>query len=112
MPDLDPEDAKLVTLARATRARTTADSGAAVRDATGRTYAAAAVSLPSLNLTALQAAVTVAVASGATSIEAAAIVTAGDADEASLAAVRDLSGTGVPVILAGLDAEVRDTVHT
>jgi hypothetical protein len=35
------EDAKLVTLARATRARARADEGAAVRDLDGRTYAAA-----------------------------------------------------------------------
>ena len=43
MPDLSPEDQKLVTLARATMARTGAPEGAAVRDLDGRTYAAAAV---------------------------------------------------------------------
>ena len=42
------EDQKLVTLARATRARTNAAEGAAVRDTDGRTYAAATVALPSL----------------------------------------------------------------
>ena len=35
MPDLDPEDAKLVTLARSARARTRAAQGAAVRDTDG-----------------------------------------------------------------------------
>jgi hypothetical protein len=114
MPDeLDPEDAKLVTLARATRARTSAGSGAAVRDDTGRTYAAAAVALPSLNLTALQAAVTVAVASGATSLEAAAVVADHpEADEASLAAVRDLAGAGIPVVLASADGDVVGTASS
>jgi len=93
MPDLgDPEDAKIVTLARSARARTGAAEGAAVRDTDGRTYAAATVALPSLTLTALQAAVAAAVSSGAPGLEAAAVVTASDAvDAASLAAVRDLT---------------------
>ncbi|MFD0776023.1 cytidine deaminase, partial [Streptomonospora algeriensis] len=52
---LDPEDEKLITLARTSRARTQAAEGAAVRDETGRTYTAATVELPSLKLTALQA---------------------------------------------------------
>ena len=53
----DAEDAKLVTLARAARARIGAIEGAAVRDQDGRTYAAATVDLPSLRLSALQLAV-------------------------------------------------------
>jgi cytidine deaminase len=87
MPDLgDPEDAKIVTLARSARARTGAAEGAAVRDTDGRTYAAATVALPSLTLTALQAAVAAAVSSGAPGLEAAAVVTTSDAvDAASLA---------------------------
>ncbi|MGI8870114.1 MAG: cytidine deaminase [Mycobacteriales bacterium] len=100
VPDLDPEDAKLVVLARSARARTGAAEGAAVRDGDGRTYLAATVSLPSLSLTALQAAVTAAVCSGATALEAAAVVTGADAaDEPSLAAVHDLT-PGAPVIVA------------
>jgi hypothetical protein len=91
---LDPEDAKIVTLARSARARTGATEGAAVRDTDGRTYAAASVALPSLQLTALQAAVAAAVSSGAPGLEAAAVVTASDAvDAPSLAAVRDLAPT-------------------
>jgi cytidine deaminase len=74
--DLDAEDEKLVTLARSARARTGADEGAAVRDDMGRTYAAASVTLPSLQLTALQAAVAAAVSSGSTTFEAAVVVTA------------------------------------
>jgi hypothetical protein len=91
---LDPEDGKIVTLARSARARTGAAEGAAVRDTDGRTYAAATVALPSLSLTALQAAVAAAVSSGAPGLEAAAVVTAaGAVDAPSLAAVRDLAPT-------------------
>jgi len=103
---VDPEDEKLVTLARATRARTGAAEGAAVRDDMGRTYTAATVALRSLSLSALQAAVAAAVASGAQQLEAAAVVTdagrvAGDdlrvLDELGVAAaiVADPSGAVV-----------------
>lgn len=103
---LDAEDAKLVTLARGARGRAAAAEGAAVRDDDGRTYAAATVSLPSLNLTAVQAAVAAAVSSGAQALEAVAVVGAADQlDAASAAAMEDL---GVPVvILAGVDGSVR-----
>jgi len=87
---LDAEDSKLVTLARSARARTGAAEGAAVRDDTGRTYVAATVALPSLALSALQAAVAAAVSSGATGLEAAVLV-GGSADDAGVAAVRELS---------------------
>jgi hypothetical protein len=98
--DLDPEDAKIVTLARSVRARVGAVEGAAVRDTDGRTYTACTVALPSLTLTALQAAVAAAVAAGAPGLEAAAVVgDRADVDADSLAAVRDL-GAGAPVLLA------------
>jgi hypothetical protein len=99
---LDPEDAKIITLARATRSRTGAAEGAAVRDTDGRTYAAATVTLPTLALTALQLAVAMAVSSGADSLEAAAVVTAPPAtalDPASVSALRDLAPTA-PILLA------------
>lgn len=70
MSDLSAEDKKLVTLARATRARIGAAEGAAVRDTDGRTYAAATVDLPSLQLTAVQACVAMAVASGSAGVDA------------------------------------------
>jgi hypothetical protein len=78
---LDPEDAKLVTLARAARVRSVAGDGlgpegAAVRDETGRTYVAATVVRGPLRLPALHLAVASALASGAKSFEAAVIVTA------------------------------------
>ena len=56
MTELDAEDAKLVVLARGAMGRAEAGSGAAVRDADGRTYAGAPVALDALQLTALQAA--------------------------------------------------------
>ena len=74
-----PEDLKIITLARSARARVAAAEGAAVRDETGRTYAAAAVSLPSLKLSALRLAVAMAVSSGASSLEAAALVSDAEA---------------------------------
>jgi cytidine deaminase len=87
---LGDEDAKLVVLARGAMDRAEASSGAAVRDTTGRTYAGAPVGLSALHLTALQAAVAAAVSSGATALEAAVLV-GGQADDAGVAAVRDLS---------------------
>lgn len=87
---LDTEDAKLVVLARGAMGRADAASGAAVRDADGRTYAGAPVALSSLRLTALQAAVAAAVSSGATALEAA-VLLGGPADDAGVAAVRELS---------------------
>jgi hypothetical protein len=105
--ELDPEDAKIVTLARAARARTGAAEGAAVRDTDGRTYAAATVALPSLHLTALQAAVAAAVSSGAPGLEAAAVVTgAAEVDPPSMAAVRDL-GPKAPVLHADATGAVQ-----
>ena len=90
--ELTAADAKLVTLARGARARVSAVEGAAVRDQDGRTYAAATVVLPSLEVTALQLAVASAVAAGATKLEAAAVVTeASTLDGAGHAAVRDLA---------------------
>src|SRR3954466_11254861 len=97
---LDPEDRKIITLARSARARNGAPEGAAVRDETGRTYVASTVALESLRLSALQTAVAMAVASGARSLEAAAVVTEAQAPaDADLAAVRDLGGPGTPVLL-------------
>lgn len=108
---LDPEDRKIVTLARSARARNGVPEGAAVRDETGRTYVAGTVALDSLKLSALRTAVAMAVASGATSLEAAAVVTdAESASEEDRAAVRDLGGAGTPVLLAGPDGTLRATL--
>jgi hypothetical protein len=100
--ELDPEDAKLVTLARSARARTGAAQGAAVRDTDGRTYVAATVVLPSLQLSALQVAVAMAVSSGAPGLEAAVVLGADPSDPAGESSVRDLA-PGAPILLAGPD---------
>src|SRR5579859_7294725 len=104
-----PEDIKIITLARSARARVAAAEGAAVRDETGRTYAAAAVALPSLQLSALRLAVAMAVSSGAESLEAAALVSDSDPDPGDLAAVRDL-GPDAPVFHAAPDGTLRATL--
>lgn len=103
----DPEDVKIITLARSTRARSRASEGAAVRDTDGRTYAASTVQLPSLRLSALQLAVAMAVSSGVDGLEAAAVATdAARVDAADLAAVRELGGTELPVFHADPDGQV------
>lgn len=93
---LSAEDAKLVTLARATRARARAEEGAAVRDLDGRTYAAASVRLEHLTLSALEVCVAMAVSSGSAGLEAAVVLTGSEPD---LDAARDFAGPGVPVYL-------------
>ncbi len=109
-PDqLSAEDDKLVTLARATRARVGAAEGAAVRDLDGRTYAAATVDLPSLQLSAVQGCVAMAVASGARGLEACVVLgPATSLVEPDHGALTDLAGTGVVVHLA----DERGTVVT
>src|SRR4051794_40186036 len=94
---VDAEDEKLVTLARATRARTGAAEGAAVRDDMGRTYTAATVALTSLSLSALQAAVAAAVSSGVQKLEAAAVVT--ESPQATDDDLRMLAELGVPAAI-------------
>jgi hypothetical protein len=109
----DPEDRKIVLLARTTRSRTGASEGAAVRDRAGRTYTAATVDLPSLQLSALALAVAMAASSGATGLEAAAVVTGADeVADADLAVVRDLAGGAVPVWRADPAGTVLDRSTT
>jgi hypothetical protein len=103
--ELSTEDAKLLTLARAARARTGAAAGAAVRDQDGRTYAAASVELATLRLTAAQLAVGMAVSSGARNLEAAVLVSADEPDAASVAALHEL-GPGLTVHVAEPDGTV------
>lgn len=110
---LMPDEVKLVTLARGARGRVSAAEGAAVCDETGRTYASASVSLMSLHLSALQAAVAQAAAAGARGIEAAVLVVDhGSVDAEGLAAVRDLGGVGVTVRVVDGSGSVTDTART
>ncbi|MEW9531571.1 cytidine deaminase [Microbispora sp. NPDC049125] len=104
--ELDPEDSKIITLARSARARNGSPEGAAVRDETGRTYAATGVELPSLTLSAIQVAVAMAVSSGATALEAAALVSeADDPADTDLAVVQDLGNA--TLFLAGPDGALK-----
>ncbi len=94
---LSEEDAKLVVLARGAMGRAEATEGAAVRDQDGRTYAGAPVTLSALSLTALQAAVAAAVSSGAVGLEAA-VLLGGSAEDAGVAAVRELSPEAAVIV--------------
>ena len=94
---LGAEDAKLVVLARAAMARAEADSGAAVRDVDGRTYAAAPVTLSTLR------ADRPAGGGGRGRIQwgdrlEAAVLVGGSADDPGIAAVRELAPTAVVIV--------------
>ena len=106
----DPEDLKIIALARSARARTGAAEGACVRDTDGRTYAGASVALPHLDLSALQVAVAMAVSSGAPGLEAAALVGANEPSVEDLAVLGDLPGTGVAVWRADASGGVQSVV--
>lgn len=98
---LSAEDTKLVTLARGTRARIGAAEGAAVRDTDGRTYAAATVDLPSFQASAVQACISMAVASGSRGLEAAVVLgTASEPTPEDLAVLGDLAADGFVLHLA------------
>ena len=66
-----------------------------MRDTDGRTYVAATVALPSLQLSALQLAVAMAVSSGALGLEAAVVLGDDATDDAGEAAVRDVAPSAV-----------------
>jgi hypothetical protein len=112
-PELSTEDQKLVTLARASRARTGGPEGAAIRDSDGRTYAAATVALPSLAVSAVGVCVAMAVSSGSRGIEAAVVL--GDDGQVSpldLDVLRDFGGPGVPVHVADLRGTITSSSTT
>ena len=112
MTSLAPEDNKLVVLAKATRARTGAAEGAALRDLDGRTYAGATVDLPSLQVSATGVVITMAVASGARGAEALVVLTDGEVAESDVSALRDFAGDGVPVLRGTPAGSIEDTRET
>ena len=112
MSSLPPEDNKLVVLAKATRARTGAAEGAALRDLDGRTYAGATVDLPSLRVSAVGVIVAMAVASGAKGAEAAVVLTEGELSSADLDVLRDFAGSGITVLRGNPSGAVQDTTTT
>ncbi|NYE37835.1 hypothetical protein F4692_002968 [Nocardioides cavernae] len=109
---LAAEDAKLVTLARATRARARAVQGAAVRDRDGRTYAAASVDLAHLTLSALDVCVAMAVSSASSGLEAAVVLLDGETDEVDVRAATDFAGPGVPVLVGDGRGRIRTRLAT
>ena len=108
--DLPAEDATLVTLARATRVRTRAAEGAAVRDLDGRTYAAASIGLEHLRLGALEVCVAMAISSGSTGLEAAVVLA--DGDDVDLRAASEFAGPGVPVLVGDASGAIRTRTST
>ena len=112
MCGVDAEDKKLVTLARATRARTGAREGAALRDLDGRTYAAATVDLEHLQVSAVGVTIAMAVASGAKGAEAVVLLGHDRPADDDLAALRDFAGEGVPVHHGTPAGQIAGTVST
>lgn len=108
MTELDPEDNKLLVLARGAMGRAGGASGAAVRDTDGRTYAAGEVNLTALRLTALQAAVAAAISSGAEGFEAA-VVVSGRLSDFGVTAVREVS-PAAKIIFTDRDGAVFEIV--
>jgi hypothetical protein len=108
----DPEDVKIINLARASLARLQATEAACVRDTDGRTYAGASVDLPHLRLSAIAVAVAMAVSSGAPGLEAVAL--AGEAahpSEEDLALINDLPGDDVAVWSVDAAGAVRGLIE-
>ncbi len=109
----EPEDAKLLALARACRARTRAREGAAVRDTDGRAYSATNVDLPTLQLSAVEVAVAMAVSGGIKGLEAGVVVTDGLAlDDRDVTVVRELAGADITLYRAASDGTVLDSRTT
>lgn len=103
------EDDKLVTLAKGARTRVGAQSGAALRDTTGRTYANAEVQKPFLKLSAIALTVAQAIASGATGIEAVVLCTEQELEPVDAKIVEDFSGAQTPIYLVNLQGERTDS---
>lgn len=109
MTELGREDTKLVTLARATRARTGAAVGAALRDLDGRTYAGADVDLPSLQVSAVVVCIAMAISSGAKGAEAVVLVGADMVSAPDLAALNDFAGGDVSVYIGDAQGSIIST---
>lgn len=112
MTDLSAEDAKLVVLARATKARTNAAQGAALRDLDGRTYASATLDLPSLTVSALAGCLAMAASSGAKGVEAVVVLGGTELAAADQAALTEFAGSGVPVHLGTAGGAISGTLTT
>ena len=93
----NPEDLKLLTLAKATMARSNSKSAAALRDNTGRTYVAVPVKSGDFEVDSLIAVLVVAKASSINGIEA--IVVCGQEPEPSSVSVIKSEDSGTKIYL-------------
>jgi cytidine deaminase len=107
----DPDDVKIINLARATLARSRAGEAACVRDTDGRTYAGASVDLPHLQLSAIAVAVAMAASSGAAGLEAVALAGASGPSGDDRALIKDLPGERVVVWSVDASGSVRGRVE-
>ena len=107
----DPDDLKIINLARATLARSQAKEAACLRDTDGRTYAGSSVDLPHLQLSAIAVAVAMATSSGAPGLEAVALAGASDPSGDDLALVKDLPGERMVVWSVDASGSVRGRVE-
>ena len=108
----DPEDLKIINLARASLARSQAREAACVRDSDGRTYAGASVDLPHLRLSAIAVAIAMAVSSGAAGLEAVALAGESLPSASDLALIDDLPGDRVAVWSVDPAGAVRGLIET
>ena len=109
---LSAEDAKLVVLARATKARTGSAEGAALRDLDGRTYASATLDLPSLQVSALAGCLAMAASSGAKGVEAAVVLGSSELSASDLTALGEFAGAEVPVHVGNAGGAISGTLTT
>ena len=93
----NPEDLKLLTLAKSTMARSNSKSAAALRDNTGRTYVAIPVKSGDFEVNSLIAVLVVAKASSINGIEA--IVVCGQEPSASSISVIKSEDSGAKIFL-------------
>jgi hypothetical protein len=107
----DPEDVKIINLARASLARSRAREAACVRDTDGRTYAGANVDLPHLRLSAIAVAIAMAVSSGAPGLEAVALAGEAHPREEDLDLIKDLPGDRVAVWSVDAAGAVRGLIE-
>jgi hypothetical protein len=104
------EDLKIISLARAALARTSALAGACVRDVDGRTYAGSTVDLPHLTLSPVAVAIAMAASSGAGAVEAVAWCGKADPDDSDRAIIADLAPHGAVLWVADPSGLVRSRI--
>jgi hypothetical protein len=107
----DPEDLKIINLARATLARSQARQAACVRDTDGRTYAGSSVDLPHLRLSAIAVAIAMAVSSGAPGLAAVALAGESDPSDDDLALINDMPGESVVVWSVDASGAIRGLIE-